>query len=116
MDFISLLLPQLVFQIPVYLAWITGMILAVVFWRKHPPVSLTALIGLAVFFLVSVLGLLLSVWAQYRGIIGEMPYQQVGIISGVVGIIKTAVDTVAWILVLVAIFGWRKASQAEKAL
>ena len=115
MDFISLLLPQLVFQIPAYLAWITGMILAAVYWRKHPWVSLTALIGLGIFFLESVVGLGQGVLLQYRPFSEGMSFQQIGIIYTAIGIIRTAAVTAAWILILVAIFGWRNASRPEPA-
>jgi len=114
-EFLMLFLTQAIWQLPFYIVWITGMILAAVYWRKHRWVSLTTLIGLAIFFVFSVLGISLSTYVQSLSYTGEMPMAQMGIIYTVSGIIVTAADTAAWILVLVAIFGWRKAGQAEKA-
>jgi hypothetical protein len=40
-------------QIPVFLVWLVAIILALVFWKRHPTVSLLVVIALFVFLVLS---------------------------------------------------------------
>jgi len=90
------LLVAILTQLPVYLVWLVGVILALVGWRKHPSVSLVALIA---FVVLSLLALVTQIIA---------PRQGVG--WGAAGIVffEALIRAGVWGLVLAAIFGWRK--------
>ena len=90
------LLAALLTQLPVYLVWLVGVILALVGWKKHPSVSLVALIGLVILFLLAMVTQLTTV--------------RHGVNWGLAGIafLEALVRAGAWGLVLAAIFGWRK--------
>jgi hypothetical protein len=83
-------------QLPVYLVWLVGVILALVSWKKHPSVSLVTLIGFVILYLLTFVSLLIT--ASH------------GMISGQLGIIffEALIRACAWGLILAAIFGWRK--------
>jgi hypothetical protein len=49
-------LSPLLLQLPVILAWAIGIILALVFWSRHPTVSLLVLVGIALLVLNLLLG------------------------------------------------------------
>ena len=83
-------------QLPVYLVWLVGIILALVGWKKHPSVSLVALIALVLLFCLAFATQLFTV----RHGVG---WGQVG-----VAFIEALIRAGAWGLVLAAIFGWRK--------
>jgi hypothetical protein len=73
-----------------------GIILAIVGWKKHPSVSLVALIGLVILYL---LALVTQVITVYHGV----NYSRIGI-----AFFEALIRAGAWGLVLAAIFGWRK--------
>ena len=83
-------------QTPVYLVWFVGVILAIVGWKKHPSVSLVALIAIVVLFLLEVVALII---AARNGVNGSRPG---------IAFFEALVRAGAWGLVLAAVFGWRK--------
>lgn len=100
-------LGQYLVQIPVFIVWLVGIVLAVVYWRWHPKVSLLAFIALAAFLVTSLFGSALSMWLpiglQRRG----WALARVGMIVTVVGFIRSLVSATLWGLLIAAIFGWR---------
>jgi hypothetical protein len=83
-------------QTPVYLVWFVGMILAIVGWKKHPSVSLVALIAFVILFLLALATQLVT---AHHGV----NWSQTGI-----AFLEALIRAGAWSLVLAAIFGWRK--------
>jgi membrane protein YdbS with pleckstrin-like domain len=90
------LLAAILTQLPVYLVWLVGIILALVGWKKHASVSLVALIGFVVLFL---LALFTQLTTAHHGV----NWSQVGI-----AFLEALIRAGAWGLVLAAMFGWRK--------
>ena len=90
------LLAAILTQLPVYLVWLVGIILALVGWKKHPSVSLVALIGFVILFL-------LALFTQLTTVRHGVNWSQVG-----VAFLEALVRAGAWGLVLAAMFGWRK--------
>jgi heme A synthase len=97
-------LSNILVQIPVYLAWIVGLILAVVTWRKHPRASLLTLIGLGMFFVQAVLGNVLSPWLQRAMMRRDVPIRTMQLVLVGRGLITSLVMMIAWTLLLGAIF------------
>jgi membrane protein YdbS with pleckstrin-like domain len=83
-------------QTPVYLVWLVGVILAFVGWKKHPSVSLVALIAFVVLFILSLVAQLITV---HHGV----NWSQTGITF-----FESLIRAGAFGLVVAAIFGWRK--------
>ena len=83
-------------QTPVYLVWLTGVVLALVGWKKHPSVSLVALIAFVVLFLLAFGTQLVT---AHHG----LNWTQVSI-----AFLEALIRAGAWGLVLAAVFGWRK--------
>ncbi|MGD0878572.1 MAG: hypothetical protein ABSA01_10550 [Anaerolineales bacterium] len=83
-------------QIPVYLVWLVGVILAFVGWKKHPSVSLVALIAFVVLFFLDLMALIID---ARNGMIGSRPG---------IAFLEALIRAGAWGLVLAAVFGWRK--------
>jgi hypothetical protein len=83
-------------QTPVLLVWLVGVILAIVGWKKHPSVSLVAVIAIVILFLLAVVTELAAV---RNGLNGFRPG---------VAFLEELIRAGAWGLVLAAIFGWRK--------
>jgi hypothetical protein len=83
-------------QIPVYLVLLVGVILAFVGWKKHPSVSLVALIAFVVLFFLDLMALIID---ARNGMIGSRPG---------IAFLEALIRAGAWGLVLAAVFGWRK--------
>lgn len=94
-------------QIPLFLVWLVGIALAVVFWRRHPRVSLLAIIALALFLLGALVGAPVSLWLpmmmQERG----LSPSRIGLMLTGVAVAQSLLSAVLWGIVIAAIFGWR---------
>jgi hypothetical protein len=90
------LIAAILTQAPVYLVWLVGIILALANWKKHPSVSLVALIGFVVL-------VLLALGTQIITVHHGVNWTQVG-----VAFLEALIRAGAWGLVLAAVFGWRK--------
>jgi hypothetical protein len=94
-------------QLPVILVWLIGLVLSLVYWRRHPTVSLLAIVAIVGFLITSLIGTYLSVWLplilQERG----WSIGQIGMLLTARSIIGSLVSAVLWALLLAAIFGGR---------
>lgn len=108
MEYFSTTLFSLVTQAPLFLVWIIGIVLAIIFWRKHPAVSGLTLLAISGFIILDIvnayLNLRLSTWLLEQGM---SPSNSMPIFIAK-GIISSLLDAVLWILLLFSIFGWRK--------
>ena len=103
-------------QLPLLLVWLTGMVLAIIFWKRHPRVSLLALIGLAGLFIATVLGSLITLWLPWlydqTGFAGGM--EKFALLMNIKTIAGSLISAGLWVLVIAAIFGWRKKPDAAQ--
>jgi hypothetical protein len=106
MKALDLLLTNLPY-FPVYLAWLVGAILALVRWHRHPRVSLVMLIATALFILGMLLQVVSFAWVMNQISTGGWSASEAGYILGTVAIIHSLLNTAAYTLLLVAVFGWR---------
>src|SRR5262245_53459527 len=103
-DRLSELLIQYAYQTPLYLVWLTGIILALVRWRHHPGTSLMALHGFGLFLLQSLVWTFLThalLLSPLRTEVGT------GTLLAVLNGAGILVRLVGWVLLLVAVFAWR---------
>jgi hypothetical protein len=99
----SFILPSL----PASIVWLVGVILALATWRRHPRVSKTALVACALLLVNAAAGAV----AQYWLFTGIQRYvwtaEEYGRMLGLVTLVRVAFSTVGYVLLLLAVFGWR---------
>jgi len=111
----SSILRALAFNAPLYIAWLVGLILAIVNWKKMPRASLFTVIAFGL-FLVNVAGNVF--WMNYS--ISEhekgVSYATIGIVTAGINFISILLASAWWGLLLAAIFGRRSPRQAGNVL
>ncbi|HEU0178929.1 MAG TPA: hypothetical protein VFV58_32085 [Blastocatellia bacterium] len=105
------ILSAITISLPVIIVWVIGIAMALSRWRRHPRVSLFALIGCAVMIVNSIVSrvvtISLPVTMAHRG----WTYSQLGPIFTAIGVVSALISAGAWALVICAIFGWRDQRQ-----
>ncbi len=91
-------------QFPLIAVWIIGLILSIVFWRRHPNVSLLSLIALMGFLIIIIAEKYLTFHFATR----EFAWSQVAAIYTIKSLISTILSAVFWVLLGFAVFGWRR--------
>jgi hypothetical protein len=104
MQLVAVNFSQLLFQVPLYIVWFVGAVLCIVNWRKHSTVSLLALIAFVLFFLAAFIGDLMGITLP---LILRANISLLATLLTIRAIVQMFVNLVAWVLILVAIFGWR---------
>jgi hypothetical protein len=107
MMFTSTLMAYL-FQSPVLLVWLAGMVIAVVTWRRHPRVSLLTVVALVILLVETLIDTFLSMWLAFILSESQMGAAQIGWVTAVVRVVAAVVAAIAWGITLAAIFGGRK--------
>jgi hypothetical protein len=102
-DFLNVFLPNA----PACVLSLVGMAIALATWRRHPRVSQAALVACFLLLVDAAAGPLAQFWlfTQVRGA-GWTP-QEFGRMMGLATLVRVAFKTVAYVLLLVAVFGWR---------
>ncbi|MFN8459910.1 MAG: hypothetical protein U0401_35560 [Anaerolineae bacterium] len=98
-------------QSPIFLVWLVGIVLAGVRWSQHPKVSLLTIIALAVMLLTSLVSIYLNVQIPLLMTDWGWDYSQISLFFMIKGFVQAAIDTVAFVLLFMAIFGERTAKQ-----
>ncbi len=62
MEYVGSTLGSLLVQLPLYITWLVGIVLAIVWWKRHPRVSLLTVIGLAAMLLLTILFSIANLW------------------------------------------------------
>ena len=101
---IGVLWPIFIGQLPLYIVWLAGMVLALVFWRKHPAVSLLAFLGFALLLVTTVIGTFLGAYLPMSLREQGMTGVQVNRVVGITNLIVIFVAAGAWVLIVVALF------------
>jgi hypothetical protein len=102
------------FLIPVIIVWVIGIALALSRWKRHPKVSLFAIIAFVVMIGSSVIFRVISAMGPMMMAQSGWAPSEMGPVFAVIGIVSTLITAVAWALILCAIFGWRARPQMEK--
>ncbi|HKQ89817.1 MAG TPA: hypothetical protein VJZ77_03975 [Blastocatellia bacterium] len=92
--------------------WIIGVVLALSRWRRHPRVSLFALLAFAIMIVSVFLTLSLPPIAIYYGWVND--YGEISPILFTASRLFTGLtNIIVWVFVLRAIFGWRDGPQKQ---
>ena len=111
-NLVSALAPLLI-TIPQLLIWLVGIAIAISRWRMHPKVSRLALMAFIIQIVFTLVSRFLSVWLPIFMRESGWSSFEIGYIFPAISLITTLGDSIAWILVLCAIFGWRNSSQGQ---
>lgn len=95
-------------QLPLHCVWIAGIVLALAGWRKHPNVSLLAVLAFGTNIALALIQPL--VW---RYVVSELASRADGeaqrqILFASFHFVWCCLHAIPWLLVLAAIFGWRR--------
>ena len=100
-------------QLPVYLVLVGGITMAAMTWKKHPRVSALAMGGtgliLLAYLVSTFLGSNLPIYLHTRG----LPARLMGSVLVVVNLARSLLVATGWVLVLWALFGWRRENQVN---
>ncbi len=99
----SFLLPSL----PGIIVWLVGVAIALATWRRHPRVSQTALVACVLLLVNAAAGPVAQFWLfQGMSQLGRTSAEY-GRLLGLLTLVRVAFSTVGYVLLLVAVFGWR---------
>jgi hypothetical protein len=104
----------LLVQAPVIIVWLVGLGLSLVYWNKHPKVSLLTMIGILGLLTTLIIGSSVSMWLPLTLNQRGMHPAQIAIFVGITGLIISLLSAVFWALLIIAIFGWRKQSETSR--
>ncbi len=90
-------------QLPIFLLWVIGIILSLTRYRKHPRVSLLTTAALSILLISNLARTALQVWLP-----ATLPFVQVSSAFIILGITSSILSTIAWAMLLVALFGKRE--------
>jgi hypothetical protein len=91
-------------QAPLIVIWLVGIVVAIVTWRKHPPVSILTILALLFFLFNVVAGETFVQQVMFQFHVRGLPARTVGTLLSVAAILRAIISIVAWVLILTAIF------------
>src|SRR5690349_9897861 len=101
---LSFLLPNA----PACVVWLVGIAIALATWRRHPRVSQTALVACVLLLVNAAAGPVAQFWLfQAMRQRGWTPPEEYGRVMGLLTLVRVAFSTVGYVLLLLAVFGWR---------
>src|SRR5262245_19300702 len=103
------LLSQFLPSLPLFLVWLGAGGYALVTWRRHPMVSLLTLSAVVLQAATTLLGTLAFWYLAHPRNQAEwqLSNAQFGLRLAVLGLVRTCLSTLAYVLLFVALFGWR---------
>ncbi len=95
--------------LPVVVIWIVGIILSLIRWKRHPRISMLALLGLAGFMIMFVFNLVINIWASHTFYGNENAWtaSQIETFYNVKGVITALIEAGFWVMLIYAIFAMR---------
>ena len=116
MDMMMPFLMALVPQAPALVVWAAAVVVACLRWRRHPQVSMLAVIASVTLAVVTVASTYVTVSTPFHLRQSGRPLQEVGAILAVWATIFGLVRAGCWAMLIVALFGWRNSAAAPPAL
>ncbi len=105
---LSTILTVYAVQLPFYLVWLVGIILAIVFWKKHPKASLLATIGLAGILILNIISVYTTTFLSMDLYKQGMSTANIGLAMGIRTIVFNILGAGCWGLIITSIFVGRK--------
>jgi hypothetical protein len=95
-------------SMPMYVAWLVGGILALVWWHRHPRVSALMAVATVLFVLQSLVALA-GYWLSWNHAALGWATSDLNVALAAISFGRSVVSAVAYATLLVAVYGWRKA-------
>jgi hypothetical protein len=113
MEAIGLFGSIIVPQIPMFLVWMFGIILAIARWQRHPRVSaltVGVLLGMILLAMLGAIAAMIPFWAAQAD---WEPARTAWFVGGI-NLALRLIETGLWVGVVSAIFGWRRPAKVVK--
>ncbi|MBC8161442.1 MAG: hypothetical protein H7Z42_09515 [Roseiflexaceae bacterium] len=104
-ELLPVLLAYLGPQVPLYVVWVVGIVLAFGRRGERPRAARLAIVAFATFLASSLFFGCLQSYLVFSLPRGGLEPQQYGLIFGVVGLAATLLHTAGWVVLLLALFG-----------
>lgn len=108
MDYVASIMGEVLVQLPLYITWLVGIVLALVRWKRHPRVSLMTVIALTSMLVLTIAFTSDNLWLPF--LIKNLGLGPIDI--GPILLIRIIPEFIllpgVWIVLLAAIFGGRK--------
>jgi hypothetical protein len=105
-EFLIITIANMATHIPVYLVWLTGIIIAVGSRKRNPKSSMFAILAIAFMFALSLIGIFMAALPMQLNKQGYT-MRNIGMILSAANIVISILSAGAWGLLLAAIFGER---------
>jgi hypothetical protein len=93
--------------LPVVLVWTVGIILSLVRWKRHPKISMLALLGLGGQLLLFAINTALNIWATHALYESTWTSEQRVNFYMVKSVISALIEAGLWVMLIYAIFAMR---------
>ena len=108
MEIVSAILINLATQLPILIAFIVGIIISIVTWKRNPKPSMLALIGFIILVGLTIIGSVSNFLSYFLSNSSGIRVSQIGWITTTVFTILTIIRSGAYALLIAAIFSKRK--------
>lgn len=98
---------------PLFIVWIAGIILLVTRWKNHPRASLAGVIAFVLLILNGLFTRAVNIAGPMMLSRGSIQFREYSFLSGATSILSGLVNAAIFILVLVAIFGFRNSGDQD---
>ena len=100
-------------HLPFLLVFVVGIILAILRWSVHPRVSLMALVAFGLLLLSSIAKMGYLFWL-IGGQESGLAFNNSRLIMTWINLSMMLLELIGWILLMIALFGWRRSSETAE--
>jgi hypothetical protein len=104
---LSAILFSQITHLPFLLVFVVGIILAILRWSAHPRVSFMALVAFGLLLLSSIVRMGYLFWLIGGQESGLTSYNAHALMTWI-NLSMTGLELIGWVLLMMALFGWRK--------
>lgn len=102
------LLTSMAVRIPVFLAYLVGIIISLSTWKRNPKPSVLSLIGFLILLFTTILGSILTILPYLLQLGYDLTFNTIGVIQTISGVAIALLDAAAISLIIMAIFSNKK--------
>jgi hypothetical protein len=104
---------NLLFDIPFWILWFIGIVVAIIRWRHHPAASILGIVSFLLFFASTVIGGYATFNAPFFISPLGTPLTTLRLFEFGRIFISAATAFVGWILLIIALFAWRRSAKPQ---
>ena len=113
--FWSIVMQALPYQVPVFILWVTGIILSIYFRRQNQKKFTMLLVAFTIFLLISTVSIYINALLTDELLSHNITMSQRVAYSDALSCITTPLDIVGWVILLIAIFSRKLNPIAQSA-